>query len=82
MEGIVSNKKMIRLIKELIDENEYATFLGINKKGKYFVMYGTSKVTYSFPLTPSDTEYPIKEVKKILKKANEINFLIKKGLDK
>tara|TARA_Y100001937_G_scaffold29824_1_gene42974 strand:- start:382 stop:594 length:213 start_codon:yes stop_codon:yes gene_type:complete len=68
MEGIVSNKKMIRQIKKLIDENENATFLGINKKGKYIVTYNEVTKTYTFPLTPSNTEYPIKEVKKILKK--------------
>ena len=65
----MSNKKMIREIKKLINQNDNANFLGINKKGKFLVKHGNVTKIYTFPLTPSNTKYPIKEVKKILEKA-------------
>ena len=62
------NKKIMRIAKKLINECMVAEYKGINKKLKYELDYGYTKVVLSFPLTPSKG-YAFKDLKKELKKA-------------
>lgn len=78
----MSNKKMIREAKDLLNKNKYANIEYQKKKLIYTIRYGNVMRKFSFPLTPKNTQYPIKDLKKQLKQANEINFLIEKGIDK